>query len=57
MWSLWNDRAIVQEGIHHKGNGVWLIEGKKGPRPNMFDTSLRIPWLVRWPGVVKPQCT
>ncbi len=45
---------IGQHGIHHKGNGVWMIEGKKGTRPNMFDTSLRIPWLVRWPGVIKP---
>jgi len=45
---------IGHHGIHHKGNGVWIVEGKQGPRPNMFDTSLRIPWLVRWPGVVKP---
>ncbi len=45
---------IGQHGIWHKGNGVWIVEGKKGTRPNMFDTSLRVPWLVRWPGVVKP---
>jgi uncharacterized sulfatase len=45
---------IGHHGIWHKGNGVWIVEGKKGTRPNMFDTSLRIPWLVRWPGVVKP---
>lgn len=45
---------IGQHGVWHKGNGVWIVEGKKGPRPNMFDTSLQIPWLIRWPGVVKP---
>lgn len=62
---LW-DRTIIQftsdhgynighHGIHTKGNGLWMAGGVGGPkRPNMWDTSLRIPLLVRWPGVVKP---
>jgi uncharacterized sulfatase len=41
--------------IHTKGNGFWIAGGISGPkRPNMWDTSLRIPWMVRWPGVTKP---
>ena len=40
--------------IHTKGNGFWVAGGVSGPkRPNMWETSMRIPWLVRWPGVVK----
>ncbi len=62
---LW-DRTIIQftsdhgynighHGLHTKGNGMWVAGGVTGPkRPNMWDTSLRIPLLVRWPGVVKP---
>lgn len=55
-------------GLQGKGNGGWMtksytdshqwpnITGRK--RPNMFDTSLRAPFLIRWPGVVQPgsQC-
>ena len=46
---------IGHHGIHTKGNGMWIAGGVTGPkRPNMFDTSLRIPLIVRWPSVVKP---
>jgi uncharacterized sulfatase len=45
---------IGHHGLWHKGNGVWIAEGKQGPRPNMFDDSIRVPLLVRWPGVVRP---
>ena len=41
--------------IHTKGNGFWVAGGVTGPkRPNMWDTSMRIPWMIRWPGVTKP---
>src|SRR5262249_23636530 len=43
---------IGHHGLWHKGNATWLAEGKKGRRPNMFDDSIRVPLLVRWPGVV-----
>ncbi len=45
---------IGHHGLHTKGNAQ-LITGKKmGPtRPNMFEESIRVPLLVRWPGVVK----
>lgn len=49
-------------GIWHKGNGIWAT--KKMPpaqpniasryRPNLYDHSLRVPVLVRWPGAIKP---
>ena len=45
---------IGHHGLHHKGNASWLLKGKTGHRPNMFDDSIRIPLIVRWPGVVKP---
>jgi arylsulfatase A-like enzyme len=44
---------IGQHGIHTKGNGFTIAGGVNGPkRPNMWDTSLRIPFLIRWPGVL-----
>lgn len=55
--SLTSDHGynIGQHGIHTKGNGFWIAGGVQGPkRPNMFDTSISVPLLVRWPGVVKP---
>jgi uncharacterized sulfatase len=45
---------IGHHGIHTKGNGFWIAGGVNGPkRPNMWDTSLRIPLIVRWPGMVE----
>jgi uncharacterized sulfatase len=46
---------IGHHNLHTKGNGNWVAGGVGGPkRPNMFDTSLRVPLLVRWPGTVHP---
>lgn len=45
---------IGHHGIHTKGNGNWCTTDRKGVRPNMWDTSLRIPLIIRWPGVIKP---
>ena len=40
--------------LHGKGNAVWIGGGVHGPkRPNMFESSIRVPLLIRWPGVVK----
>jgi len=44
---------IGHHGLLHKGNAVWIVAGKEGPRPNMFDDAMRVPLLVRWPRVVK----
>lgn len=48
-------------GIWHKGNGYWLTNEKQestknvpgSQRPNMYDNSLKVPAVVRWPGVIK----
>jgi uncharacterized sulfatase len=45
---------IGQHGLWHKGNAAWLVQGKTGYRPNMFDDATRVPLVVRWPGVVAP---
>jgi uncharacterized sulfatase len=46
------------EGRHYiktKGNGPWMAGGINGPkRPNMWDTSVTVPLLARWPKVIKP---
>jgi len=49
-------------GIWHKGNGHWILTDPppgtyhvpQGQRPNMYDNSLKVPLLVRWPGVTAP---
>lgn len=49
-------------GIWHKGNGHWILTDPpagtqnvpRGQRPNMYDHSIRVPCVVRWPGVVRP---
>jgi len=47
-------------GIRHKGNGIWatrtpppaLPDIDRKYRPNLYDESMRVPLLIRWPGVV-----
>jgi choline-sulfatase len=45
---------IGHHGLWHKGNAAWLVEGKKGYRPNMYDDAIRVPLLIYWPGAVSP---
>jgi uncharacterized sulfatase len=45
---------IGHHGLWHKGNAAWLVEGKTGVRPNMFDGAIRVPLLISWPGVIAP---
>lgn len=44
---------IGHHGIWHKGNGTWILTNNTATRPNMYETSLAVPLLIRWPGVVK----
>ena len=49
---------IGHHGVYTKGNAAWVAGGVHGPkRPNMFEESIRVPLIVRWPGVVKPGST
>ncbi len=44
-----------RHGIDTKGNGHWIAGGVRGPkRPNMWETSIAIPWILRWPGRIPP---
>jgi len=47
---------IGHHDIYTKGNAAFIAgNGVHGPkRPNMFENSIRVPLLVRWPGVTKP---
>lgn len=48
-------------GITHKGNGIWVTKTEhpateslaKNSRPNLYDNSLKVPVIVKWPGVVE----
>jgi len=47
-----NGYNIGHHTLHTKGNGHWVAGGVPGPpRPNMFETSLRVPLIVRGAGV------
>lgn len=48
---------LGHHGIWHKGNGRWLLLDNQGPRANMWDHSLRVPAIVRWPGRIRPNST
>ena len=50
-----NGFNVGQHGLLGKGNA--RILGTKRRRPNMFDRSVLVPLIVRWPGVVRPGST
>ncbi|MHC4573958.1 MAG: sulfatase-like hydrolase/transferase [Planctomycetota bacterium] len=52
-----NGYNLAHNGIWHKGNGRWLLTDNRGPRPNLYDNSLKVPAIVRWPGVIEPGIT
>ncbi|WAJ71927.1 sulfatase/phosphatase domain-containing protein [Catenovulum adriaticum] len=51
---------IAHNGMWHKGNSFWLLnqmpKGTKNvpgdQRPNMYDNSIKVPTIVRWPNVI-----
>jgi uncharacterized sulfatase len=46
---------IGHHGLQEKGNAWTVTGGVDGPfRPNMFDEAIRVPLIVRWPGVTQP---
>jgi len=52
-----NGYNMAHNGIWHKGNGRWLLTDNRGPRPNLYDNSLKVPAIIRWPGRIKPGTT
>ena len=59
-----NGFMVGQHGLLGKGNARRLhvnarqrVSRERGTRANMFDDSVLVPFIVRWPGVVKPGTT
>jgi len=52
-----NGYNMAHNGIWHKGNGRWLLADNRGPRPNLYDNSLKVPAIIRWPGHIEPGTT
>ena len=48
---------LGHNGIWHKGNGRWLLKDNRGARSNMYDHSIRVPAVVRWPARLPPGTT
>jgi len=57
---------LGEHGVWYKGNSIYALtknppqQWPKIPaarRPNLWDTSLRVPTAIRWPGVIKPGTT
>ncbi|MBX3414524.1 MAG: sulfatase-like hydrolase/transferase [Pirellulales bacterium] len=47
-----------RHGVDTKGNAQWIIGGMAGPKvPNMWETSICVPLLMRWPAVIEPGTT
>jgi len=50
-----NGFNIGHNGIWHKGNGWWITTtNRDANRPNLYDNSIHVPCLIRWPGVTRP---
>jgi uncharacterized sulfatase len=50
-----NGFNIGHNGIWHKGNGWWILTtNRDGNRPNLYDNSIHVPCIMRWPGVIRP---
>jgi uncharacterized sulfatase len=52
-----NGYNMGHNGIWGKGNGEWVLTDKRGDRPNLYDNSLRVPAIIRWPGRIAPGTT
>jgi len=59
-----NGFMVGQAGLLGKGNALLIRYDERGrlsreriTRPNMFDDSVLVPFIIRWPGVVKPGST
>ncbi len=59
-----NGFMVGQHGLLGKGNANALYANEKGQfspknsrRPNMFDNSILVPYIIRWPGIVQPGTT
>jgi uncharacterized sulfatase len=49
-----NGYNVGHNAVEGKGNASWTLTDNRDERPNMYDNSLRVPTLIRWPNVVEP---
>jgi uncharacterized sulfatase len=47
-----NGYNVGHNAVEGKGNASWTLTDNRQERPNMYDHSLRVPALIRWPGVI-----
>ncbi|MGB0582865.1 MAG: sulfatase family protein, partial [Limisphaerales bacterium] len=54
-----NGFMVGQHDLLGKGNARFIHRDERARlrRPNMFDDSILVPFIIRWPGVVKPGTT
>ncbi|MHC4619742.1 MAG: sulfatase family protein [Planctomycetota bacterium] len=52
-----NGYNVGHNAVEGKGNASWTLTDGRDERPNMYDNSLRVPTIVRWPKVVRPGAT
>ncbi|MHC4332283.1 MAG: sulfatase family protein [Planctomycetota bacterium] len=49
-----NGYNVGHNAVEGKGNASWTLTDNREERPNMYDNSLRVPTIIRWPNVVEP---
>jgi choline-sulfatase len=49
-----NGYNMGHNAVAGKGNGDWIVTNSYAERPNLYDNSLRVPTIIRWPGKIKP---
>ncbi|MHC4216075.1 MAG: sulfatase family protein, partial [Planctomycetota bacterium] len=48
-----NGYNMGHNAVEGKGNGDWIVTYSYDERPNLYDNSLRVPTIIRWPGKIK----
>ncbi len=49
-----NGYNVGHNAVEGKGNASWTLTNNREERPNLYDNSLRVPTIIRWPNVVEP---
>ena len=52
-----NGYNVGHHAIEGKGNASWTLTDNRRERPNLYDNSLRVPTVIRWPNVIRPGTT
>ncbi|HUW18842.1 MAG TPA: sulfatase-like hydrolase/transferase [Sedimentisphaerales bacterium] len=52
-----NGYNVGHHAVEGKGNASWTLTDNRDEGPNMYDNSLRVPAIIRWPKVIRPGMT